>query len=57
MVSGDDAKQVFGRAFSRPPRLLFTNPVCAIFSAYYAYIYGESRPILPIATANGCARG
>ncbi|GFZ42665.1 hypothetical protein JCM24511_00382 [Saitozyma sp. JCM 24511] len=39
MVSGDDAKQVFGRAFSRPPRLLFTNPVCAIFSAYYAYIY------------------
>lgn len=43
MVSGDDAKQVFGRAFSRPPRLLFTNPVCAIFSAYYAYIYGEAR--------------
>jgi hypothetical protein len=40
LVSGEDAKQVFGRAFSRPPRLLFTNPVCMIFSAYYAYIYG-----------------
>ena len=42
MVSSKDAKEVFGRAFSRPPRLLFTNPVCAIFSIYYAYIYGPS---------------
>ncbi|RXK41266.1 hypothetical protein M231_01416 [Tremella mesenterica] len=39
MVSRQDAKTVFGRAFSRPPRLLFGNPVCFIFSAYYAYIY------------------
>ena len=40
MVSTAEAKQVFGRAFSRPPRLLFTNPVCFLFSAYYSYIYG-----------------
>lgn len=43
MVSSGEARVVFGRAFSRPPRLLFTNPVCLIFSLYYAYIYGESR--------------
>jgi hypothetical protein len=42
MVSVDEARQVFGRAFSRPPRLLFTNPVCFLFSAYYSYIYGQS---------------
>jgi DHA1 family multidrug resistance protein-like MFS transporter len=42
MVSTAEAKQVFGRAFSRPPRLLFTNPVCFLFSAYYSYIYGMS---------------
>lgn len=41
MVSREEAKQVFSAAFSRPPRLLFTNPVCMIFSAYYAYLYGE----------------
>ncbi|WOO79547.1 MFS transporter prlG [Vanrija pseudolonga] len=40
MVSSEQARAVFGRAFSRPPRLLFTNPVAFIFSAYYAYIYG-----------------
>ncbi|CAD6583670.1 MAG: hypothetical protein TREMPRED_003613 [Tremellales sp. Tagirdzhanova-0007] len=39
MVSAADAREVFGRAFSRPPRLLFTNPVAFMFSAYYAYIY------------------
>lgn len=39
MVSADDARQVFGRAFSRPPRLLFGNPVAFMFSIYYAYIY------------------
>lgn len=27
-------------AFSRPFRLLFTNPICAIFSVYMGYIYG-----------------
>ena len=43
MVTADDAKEVFGKAFSRPPRLLFTNPVCIMFSLYYAYIYGEWR--------------
>jgi hypothetical protein len=46
MVSTAEAKQVFGRAFSRPPRLLFTNPVCFLFSAYYSYIYGMSLPSL-----------
>ncbi|ORX36494.1 major facilitator superfamily domain-containing protein [Kockovaella imperatae] len=39
MVSAEDAKDVFKKAFSRPPRLLFTNPVCIMFSLYYAYIY------------------
>lgn len=43
MVSVDEAKQVFGRAFSRPPRLLFINPVCFLFSLYYSYIYGACR--------------
>ena len=43
MVSRDDAKEVFIKAFSRPPRLLLGNPVCLMFSAYYAYIY--CRPI------------
>lgn len=40
MVPLADARRVFGNAFSRPPRLLFTNPVCFMFSAYYAYLYG-----------------
>ncbi|KIR32641.1 hypothetical protein I304_05432 [Cryptococcus deuterogattii CBS 10090] len=40
MVSKEDAKTVYGRAFSRPPRLLFTNPVAFAFSLYYAYVYG-----------------
>lgn len=40
MVSKEDAKAVYGRAFSRPPRLLFTNPVAFAFSLYYAYVYG-----------------
>ncbi|RSH77130.1 uncharacterized protein EHS24_003760 [Apiotrichum porosum] len=39
MVSRDQARQTFGRAFSRPPRLLFTNPVCALFALYYGYLY------------------
>lgn len=41
MVSKEDAKAVYGRAFSRPPRLLFTNPVAFAFSLYYAYVYGK----------------
>lgn len=40
MVSRDEARSAFGRAFSRPPRLLFGNPVALIFSVYYAYVYG-----------------
>ncbi|KAL0252407.1 hypothetical protein I308_101798 [Cryptococcus tetragattii IND107] len=40
MVSKEDAKTVYVRAFSRPPRLLFTNPVAFAFSLYYAYVYG-----------------
>jgi len=40
MVSADDAREVFGKTFSRPFRLLFTNPVQFIFCAYYSYIYG-----------------
>jgi hypothetical protein len=34
-----DVRAVFARAFSRPPRLLFGNPVCALFSIYF----GESE--------------
>ncbi len=41
MVRGKDAKMVFQRAFTRPPRLLFTNPVAFMFSLYYGYIYSE----------------
>lgn len=40
MVSRADAKEVFSRAFSRPPRLFLFNPVCTVFAVYYAYIYG-----------------
>lgn len=43
MVSRSEAKAVFARAFSRPPRLFLFNPVCTIFAVYYAYIYGELR--------------
>ncbi|KAK8861475.1 hypothetical protein IAR55_002296 [Kwoniella newhampshirensis] len=39
MVSRDEMKTVYGRAFSRPPRLLFTNPIAFGFSVYYAYTY------------------
>jgi hypothetical protein len=40
MVSRKELVVVFGRAFSRPPRLMFGNPVALIFSIYYAYLYG-----------------
>lgn len=43
MVSQSEAKAVFRRAFSRPPRLFLFNPVCTIFAIYYAYIYGTWR--------------
>lgn len=46
MVSRRDAREVFSRTFSRPFRLLLFNPVCSIFSLYYAYIYGE----IPLST-------
>ncbi|KAK4688067.1 hypothetical protein P7C73_g2033, partial [Tremellales sp. Uapishka_1] len=39
MVSASDAREVFGKAFSRPPRILLGNPVAFAASAYYAYIY------------------
>ena len=39
IVSRHEAKLVFKRTFSRPFRLLFTNPVCAMFCLYYSYIY------------------
>ncbi|KAI5474875.1 MFS polyamine transporter [Pseudohyphozyma bogoriensis] len=32
------AKQVIIRTFTRPPRML-KNPVCLLFSTYYAYVY------------------
>nr|XP_019050254.1 hypothetical protein I302_00680 [Kwoniella bestiolae CBS 10118]OCF29184.1 hypothetical protein I302_00680 [Kwoniella bestiolae CBS 10118] len=40
MVSKSEMLSVYGKAFSRPPRLLFTNPVAFAFSMYYAYLYG-----------------
>ena len=40
MVSRDEMSSAFSKAFSRPPRLLFGNPVAFFFSFYYAYIYG-----------------
>lgn len=46
MVSRHDAKDVFGKAFSRPPRLLLGNPVCLMFSIYYAYIYCASSGLI-----------
>ena len=42
MVSRSEARSAFGKAFSRPPRMFFTNPVCFIFCVYYAYLYGKS---------------
>lgn len=35
-----DAKQKFRLAMSRPFRLLFGNPICAIFSLYQGFVYG-----------------
>ncbi len=35
------AKQKFRLAMTRPFRLLFTNPICAIFSLYIGFVYGE----------------
>ncbi|PWN29749.1 MFS general substrate transporter [Jaminaea rosea] len=34
------AKAKYIQAFSRPFRLLFTNPICAIFSFYLGFCYG-----------------
>ncbi|KDN43772.1 MFS general substrate transporter [Tilletiaria anomala UBC 951] len=36
-----DAKAKFKLAITRPCRLLFTNPICAIFSVYMGFVYGE----------------
>lgn len=46
MVSRDEAKDAFVKAFSRPPRLLLGNPVALIFSLYYSYIYGACRAVV-----------
>ena len=35
------AKSKFTLAMTRPFRLLFTNPICAIFSVYLGFVYGE----------------
>lgn len=35
-----EAKAKWKHAFSRPFRLLFTNPICAIFSLYLGFCYG-----------------
>ncbi|WVQ78742.1 hypothetical protein IAT38_000829 [Cryptococcus sp. DSM 104549] len=40
MVTKEEAMATYTRAFSRPPRLLLTNPVALGFSIYYAYTYG-----------------
>ncbi|CED83715.1 Synaptic vesicle transporter SVOP and related transporters (major facilitator superfamily) [Phaffia rhodozyma] len=40
LVSQANYRLVFLRAFTRPFRFLFTNPVLAIFALYYSYIYG-----------------
>ncbi|GAA5827948.1 hypothetical protein JCM11251_005660 [Rhodosporidiobolus azoricus] len=37
-VGKAQAKEVFKKAFTRPPRMLM-NPVCTLFSLYYAYVY------------------
>ncbi|KAE8239371.1 hypothetical protein A4X06_0g8296 [Tilletia controversa] len=37
-----DARLKLNQAFSRPFRLLFTNPVCAIFSLHLGFCYGIS---------------
>ncbi|OCF30330.1 hypothetical protein I316_08034 [Kwoniella heveanensis BCC8398] len=39
IISKDEARAVYAKAFSRPPRLLLTNPVAFAFAMYYAYVY------------------
>ncbi|GAA5909400.1 hypothetical protein JCM6882_000972 [Rhodosporidiobolus microsporus] len=36
--SKGQAREVIKRTFTRPPRMLM-NPVCTLFSTYYAYVY------------------
>lgn len=40
LTPSDELRKKTGLALSRPFRLLFTNPICAIFSLYMGYIYG-----------------
>ncbi|PWN22803.1 MFS general substrate transporter [Microstroma glucosiphilum] len=40
LVPGRQAKDKMKIAFSRPFRLLFTNPICATFSCYMGFCYG-----------------
>lgn len=40
LVPGRQAKDKMKIAFSRPFRLLFTNPICAAFSCYMGFCYG-----------------
>lgn len=40
MHPSEQAKAKWKQAFSRPFRLLFTNPICAIFSLYLGFCYG-----------------
>lgn len=40
LVPGKQARTLTKHAFSRPFRLLFLNPICAIFSLYLGFCYG-----------------
>lgn len=40
MIPGPTGRAKMKQAFSRPFRLLFTNPICAIFSCYLGFCYG-----------------
>lgn len=40
LIPGRQAKDKLKIAFSRPFRLLFTNPICAAFSCYMGFCYG-----------------
>ena len=54
-----DFRELITKNFSRPLRLLFTEPIVFLISIYMAFIYGTYPPILPFpsprATLESCS--
>ncbi|TFK57554.1 MFS general substrate transporter [Heliocybe sulcata] len=56
---GQAAKGLYGKALSRPFRLLTTNPICLVLGTFLAYVYGMLYLLLtslPLLYRNGQGR-